>query len=524
MARTLEEVKAEFEKVSEDTRKAYDAFKSRSAGSKIKAGITGGTLEQKYKIAVRDKDKEDIAVLKPLYEEALAKYNELQQRKNALNKELKAAQKQAEEKKTKQVQAKSAKNLYDKALANLEEARLDIKNYKGEEKYQEAYRKAQAVFDAGTTAGAKLPPLPTPVIEVPPKVVEDQTDGGKGTGEDTSGVVTEDLKALVDKLAIDPETTKIYQKALQPFGYKGPIDGQYSIPLGQLIASIAGQRAVLPQVLQGKTLTEFIQNPANVARLGIQTSGTGAAAAIPYKDISAPTEAAATIQRVFANVLGREASAKEISALTKILNKEEDLNPSKTVNGRTTGGINRDQFLTDLIKTGAYETDKKAFPGILSNLAKEYSTSKQAITTSALEELRQTAMANGLDLDANFGSELKDWQAKIAAGARVDDFKNKIRAVARQHLPESVRNQIDPSIDLRSAYAPYVNSYSTTFGIPANQVKIADIERIALTDKGFAPIWEFNAKKRSLPGWDQTPEAYDYVDSVANQVLRDFGF
>ena len=99
-----------------------------------------------------------------------------------------------------------------------------------------------------------------------------------------------------------------------------------------------------------------------------------------------------------------------------------------------------------------------------------------------------------------------------------------IRNAARVHLPEQVRNQIAPNTDLRSAYSPYINSYATTFGIPTAQVNLADVEKMAIGDKGFVPIWEFNSKKRALPGWDKTPEAYDYVGGIADQVLKDFGF
>lgn len=393
---------------------------------------------------------------------------------------------------------------------------------KKEEGLANLQRQRQEMVKAGLDTTAidsiiKKATAPEPKVEVKKS---ETGDGGAGDQQKAPASLSE----LLDIVATNPaEATKLQQILKNNFDYAGPIDGAYSTELGNAVVELYTKRGSLPKSIQGAGLYEWLQNPT-VSDIKLTGGAGGPAAPIPYRDISAPTEAAATIQRVFDTVLNREATKKEITALTKILNREEERNPSKTVDGRRTGGINRDQFLADLIKAGTYEADKKAFPGILSNLAKEYSTSKQAATATAIEQLRQTAMANGLDLDANFGSELKDWEAKIAAGAKIDDYKNKIRSVARQHLPESIRGQIDPTIDLRSAYAPYINSYAKTFGVPANQVKVADIERIALTDKGFAPIWEFEAKKRSLPGWPQTPEAYDYVDSVANQVLRDFGF
>ena len=154
----------------------------------------------------------------------------------------------------------------------------------------------------------------------------------------------------------------------------------------------------------------------------------------------------------------------------------------------------------------------------------EYQTIQSQLSNTALADLRTVALANGLNLDANFGSQVNDWVNRLKTGESIDVFKNIIRSAARNTLPQAVRDSIDPSLDLSSALGIYVNDYAKTFGIPATQVDINKIIPLAITDKGFAPISDFQKKKRSLNEWQYTPEAKTEVADVATTVLKDFGF
>ena len=228
--------------------------------------------------------------------------------------------------------------------------------------------------------------------------------------------------------------------------------------------------------------------------------------------ISSPSDASNTIQNVFNQTLKRNATDKEIASWTQKLNKAEKASPSKyeTVDGvlQYTKPLNGSQWLADQLMK-----------------LPEFATSVAAKSTEGLAALRATAQANGLSLDSNFASQLPEWEKAIANGADIKTYQTMIRNAARNHLPDSIKNNIDPTMDLNVFYSPYINSYAKTFGINPTQVKISDVEPLALTDKGtLTPIYEFDKKKRSLPNWQYTPEAKTAVADSVQQVLKDFGF
>ena len=228
--------------------------------------------------------------------------------------------------------------------------------------------------------------------------------------------------------------------------------------------------------------------------------------------ISSPSDASNTIQNVFNQTLKRNATDKEIATWTKKLNKAEAASPSKyeTVNGvlQYTKPLNGSQWIADQLMK-----------------LPEFATSVSAKSKEGIAALQATAQANGLDLNSNFASQLPEWEKAIAAGGDVKTYQTMIRNAARTHLPDSIKNSIDPTADLNVFYAPYINSYAKTFGVDPTQVKISDIEPLVLTDKGtLNPIYEFDKKKRTLPTWQYTPEAKTAVADTVQQVLKDFGF
>ena len=125
---------------------------------------------QKYKIAVRDKDQKFIDKYKPVWEKAQAEYKKFQDKKNALTKELKAAEKEATAAKETAAKNKAALSVYDKTLENLKEASLNIKNYQGTDKYVAAYQAAQVAYNDAVKAGASPSSLPAQLAPVPPVV------------------------------------------------------------------------------------------------------------------------------------------------------------------------------------------------------------------------------------------------------------------------------------------------------------------------------------------------------------------
>lgn len=175
-------------------------------------------------------------------------------------------------------------------------------------------------------------------------------------------------------------------------GFKGTSSQVTGDPIAQQIyGSNDAQRKALAQLLKnagfnipttGKQSTSiaianaYIQamqtNATENARLGITRSveqwlKDNVKPIIPGKasgpstqkvtNVLSPTEATAQINKVFQELLGRDATSAELTKFKKELAKAEKANPSitkyTTVGGvttsETTGGLDRDQFLTNLI-------------------------------------------------------------------------------------------------------------------------------------------------------------------------------
>jgi hypothetical protein len=163
----------------------------------------------------------------------------------------------------------------------------------------------------------------------------------------------------------------------------------------------------------------------------------------------------------------------------------------------------------------------------LENKIKELPAYKESQAAKAEQNklsLAATALANGYDLERDFGSQLPNWLNAINKGENISKFQTTIRNSARLALPEAVRNSIDPNEDLTTSFATYISNYAKTFGVPANQVSLSKIIPMATNEKGFVPIYDFEKKKRQLAEWDTTPDARTETANVVSTVLRDFGF
>ena len=280
MAKTLKELEAEFESVTKLTKEAYDDIYSRSSGRGFKGA--GSSLDEKYKIAVRDYrnnpdkiNKEILDALKPEWEKRQGAYKKYQEQKNSLQKELKAAQKEADKTKKKEAGQKLAISGYQKALDKLNDAELELGTYNGDTKYIQAYREAQAAFENAKDSGATPKPLPKPKITVPtPKEKEKKT---KGEVEEQPEITN--LDEFRNVLA-DPKNKQllidIQKDLIKNFGWTGKADGRYGLSFQDALDKAAESRDRLPISLRGKDLRAFIKNPGDVD-LG---TGLGAGGAV----------------------------------------------------------------------------------------------------------------------------------------------------------------------------------------------------------------------------------------------------
>lgn len=308
-------------------------------------------------------------------------------------------------------------------------------------------------------------------------------------------------------------------EALAAANYKVPISENYSDALKNAYAqAIIDNQVRSTDFNKEIPLEEFLQIRSAE---GPGTGGSGGGSILPdntgTQDIYTKDVAKGIINELYQGLFSRDATSKEVSSLYKQLNaaqkdiKNIDKITYKMVNGRQIAvretGLDPRMFLKEIIKS-----------------TPEWKESQQAKTEDALSDLRSVAVANGLDLEKNFGSEIAGWTERLANGEKLDIFKTAIRNAARATLPEKVRNSIDPNLDLRSALSVYVNSYAKSFGIPTDQVPLSQIQSMAITENGFVPVGEFEKKKKSLPEWALTPEAKSEVADVTTTVLKNFGF
>jgi hypothetical protein len=256
-----------------------------------------------------------------------------------------------------------------------------------------------------------------------------------------------------------------------------------------------------------ETLVDATGRPIDRLTYYKSTIRSGAAGAVPYGTISSATEASAKINDVWQAELGRDATDEEVKKYTPILNEAERKNLTKTVKGITTGGLNKIEFLTQIVKKLPEATAKK---------------SDKLVDAKA--KLTATALANGFTIDNDFADDLPVWLDAIDKGQKVDKFQQSIRNAARRLLPEGIRSQIDPDEDLSTTFSTYRSNYAKSRGVPVNTVSLAKIIPMATTDKGFATNREFEVNKRKDPLFDTSDEAIGLAYDAVNAIKSNWGF
>lgn len=318
MAKSLEEVKDEFDRVTKLTQEAYDAIFSDASGRNFRGA--GKSLDQKYKVALRDyqrnpdkSNKEILDALESEWDKRQDAYKKLQTQKNALRKDLNKAEK--EDKKRKETEAKQKLTVsgYEKALDKLRQAELEVNTYQGEQKYQTAYREAKAAYDAAVEAGAKPKALPAQKVAVPE--VKKEEPKGKQEEKPTEPEIT-NINEFFDLLA-DPKNKQllidVQKDLIKNFGWQGKADGRYGLSFQSAIQAAAESRDKLPASLRKGTFREFLTNPGDID-LGVSTGGkTGVPTKTTTTTVSRRTEGDINkdINDIALKVLGREITAED---------------------------------------------------------------------------------------------------------------------------------------------------------------------------------------------------------------------
>lgn len=356
---------------------------------------------------------------------------------------------------------------------------------------------------------------------VPPKSkAEQQAEAGGKPRSATDAY----LKSVA---ASTPEQIKNLQQLLKNAGknylgvpyYAGPVDGKFNVQLGQAINNADSEMTML-ETQTGKPVDRnvFFQD---IAARGLNAPATAASASganLPtgYRPIYTPTQATSVINTVSKSILGREATPQELSKLTSALKKAQSESITTTkytmVDGvkvaNVTGELDEVQFLTDIIKKNP-----------------EYDKRKQGLRDVGKADLMKTAVANGLDLEKTFGSQLPNWIQRIENGEDPEVFKQLIRETAKRGLPDKINKLLDQGLDLDVVYAPYKNTMASLLEVNPDSINLNDpLLRSAIQGDKEMPIYEFQRALRKDPRWQYTDNARQTVSSGLTQVLKDFGF
>lgn len=299
--------------------------------------------------------------------------------------------------------------------------------------------------------------------------------------------------------------------------YKGPVTGTPNDPL--VVAyqqALQGNLTRTQNVGSEVALSDFLAAKIQEVK---EFGGAGGPSISESKSISTKLEAASRVENIFKSELGRLPTPEEVAKYSeKLISREKKQSSNvrtvtKKVGGvtytETTGGLDRDQFLQNLVRK-----------------LPEYSEKKTAAKSLTIQDLQKTARANGLSLEANFGPDvIQSWVNRVDSGEDVDIFKNIIRKTATIGLPDSIAKLVDTGVDLETVYAPYRKTMATILEIPYDTITLDDPTlRSAIGPDKVSTLYDFQRQLRKDPRWQYTDNAREDVSTAALQVLRDFGF
>jgi hypothetical protein len=316
---------------------------------------------------------------------------------------------------------------------------------------------------------------------------------------------------------------KAFAAKLKKAGYNIKVSGAKANTIAIADALLSAQQQQLEyETRLGKkyaSIDEFLTEKAT----GVEPTG-GPAAPKPYGTISNKYDAKVYINNVFSGLLNREATNSEASAITKILNDAEKKNLKINKDGITTGGINPQQFIENIIKKGVYLNSKKqpVAPNILSKLSEELKTKKQDVRALYGQDLITTAKANGLTLSE---SQLDAYTKAIENGTKIDIIKNQIRASAAMGLPDNVKKMMANGTDLETIYNPYKQTMASILELNPSSIDLNDSTlRTAIGANGEMPLYDFEKTLKKDTRWQYTNNAKKEVSDNVLQILQDFGF
>lgn len=308
---------------------------------------------------------------------------------------------------------------------------------------------------------------------------------------------------------------------LKNAGFKVATTGKYSDTLVNSYVS-AQQAAALQSARLGKefTVRDYLTQEAQNA--------VGSASAQPSvrQDISIwdPTKIAGVVQDLSNKLLGREATAEEVTYLAdkltaaqkKAAKKTQYVTKNGVLTATVSGGLDEEQFLIETI-----QKDKK-FADEITALKAKKTTAEASAAETTRQDLIKTALANGLTLNAD---QMANFEERIKAGEKIDAIKNTIRETGSLGMPDHVKKLVGSGVDLSTVYSPYKSILASTLEINPSSITLDDPTlRMAIGPDKEMSLYEYQRALRKDNRWQYTDQARTEASDVAKTVLKDFGF
>lgn len=332
---------------------------------------------------------------------------------------------------------------------------------------------------------------------VTPKITQQAPDDFKG--------LIKDARADIKKMS-NADRLDIANKLLS-INIKVPKSGEFTDALVQGYTQLLGAaQGYYNSNKEFPTVQGYLaEQQRQLGITGAGTNGTSGAANLPYGQIYDKTAAKAKVNEIVKSVLNREATDKEISSLSAQIIKAQKDNPYRTVNGRTVGGLNVDQFLTDLVQ---------ATP--------EFATKKQAKQDAISQDIESSMRANGLSI---IPEQVKSYAERVKNGEDIKTIKAQIRNKAGLGQPDTIKKMLADGDDLDTIYDPYRRLMATSLGITPDSITLDDPTlRMAIGPDREMSLYDYKKAIRQDNRWKYSQEANDEVTNMISQVKRDFGF
>jgi hypothetical protein len=256
---------------------------------------------------------------------------------------------------------------------------------------------------------------------------------------------------------------------------------------------------------------------SDIKSQGVGLDTTTAQKQNPYSQVTVwdPTKTKDYITQLSQTLLNREPTSEELTSLQNQLTAAQKNNPLNTVyktdsktgkvTATQTGGLDEQQFITDLLKKSP-----------------DYSKVKEAGTTAALQSVQDAAKANGIVLTPQDAS---NYAERVRNGEKLDEIAATFRKIAAISQPKAVADLLNTGTDLATIYQPYKAAMATTLELNPNDIQLTDPALAnAVTGDKTMTTYEFQRALRKDNRWQYTNNARSEAADVATQVLKDFGF